>query len=190
MPFFLAKLQALSGWLGIGCEQPFSSPFTYSLSGLGFSHSRTFTLSSLNYFCVGFAVCFGSLSCWKTNLLPSCTSQPSLADWVRLSSRIVLYFTAFMLPSTLTSLPGSAAEKHPHSMMLPPSCFTAGMVRLWWCAVFIVCQTLSCLMAKKHHFGPLDHRVFHMPIGKSLHQVNNMSCFFYFNSGFLFATFP
>ena len=34
----------------------------------------------------------------------------------------------FIFPSILTSLPGSAAEKHPHSMMLPPPCFTIGMV--------------------------------------------------------------
>jgi hypothetical protein len=30
-------------------------------------------------------------------------------------------------PSILTSLPVTAAEKHPHSMMLPPPCFTVGM---------------------------------------------------------------
>jgi len=31
-------------------------------------------------------------------------------------------------PSTLTSLPVPAAEKHPHSMMLLPLCFTVWMV--------------------------------------------------------------
>lgn len=30
--------------------------------------------------------------------------------------------------STFTSLPGLSAEKHPHTMMLPPPCFTEGMV--------------------------------------------------------------
>ena len=35
---------------------------------------------------------------------------------------------ALIFPSTLTSLPVPAAEKHPHSMMLPPPCFTVGMV--------------------------------------------------------------
>ena len=33
-----------------------------------------------------------------------------------------LYFASFILPSI------PAAEKHPHSMMLPPPCFTVGMV--------------------------------------------------------------
>ena len=39
-----------------------------------------------------------------------------------------LYFAPFLFPSILTSLPVPAAEKHPHSMMLPPPCFTVGMV--------------------------------------------------------------
>ena len=33
-----------------------------------------------------------------------------------------------VLPLILTSLPVPAAEKHPHIMMLPPPCFTLGMV--------------------------------------------------------------
>ena len=37
-------------------------------------------------------------------------------------------FLCSFFPSILTSLPVSAAEKHPHSMMLPPPCFTIGMV--------------------------------------------------------------
>ncbi len=32
------------------------------------------------------------------------------------------------LPSIATSRPVPAAEKHPHSMMLPPPCFTVGTV--------------------------------------------------------------
>ena len=39
-----------------------------------------------------------------------------------------LYFSPFIFPSNLTSLPVPAAEKHPHSMMLPPPLFTVGMV--------------------------------------------------------------
>ena len=54
---------------------------------------------------------------------------------------IYLYFSALILPSIFTSLPGPAAEKHPHGTMLPPPCFTVGMVFLWWHAVFGVCQT-------------------------------------------------
>ncbi len=34
----------------------------------------------------------------------------------------------FIFPSIATSRPVPAAEKHPHSMMLPPPCFTVGTV--------------------------------------------------------------
>ena len=67
------------------------------------------------------AVCLGSLSCWKVNLRPSLRSR---ALWKRFSSRISLYLAAFIFPSIATSRPVPAAEKHPHSMMLPPPCFT------------------------------------------------------------------
>jgi hypothetical protein len=40
---------------------------------------------------------------------------------------ISLYFAPFIFPSILNSLPVPASEKHPHSMMLPPPCFTLGM---------------------------------------------------------------
>ena len=46
---------------------------------------------------------------------------------------ISLYFVPFSIPSTLTSPPVPAAEKHPHSMMLPPHCFTIGVVLGRWC---------------------------------------------------------
>ena len=69
------------------------------------------------------SVCLGSLSCWKLNL------RPSLALWSMFSSRISLYFALFFFALILTSFPVPAAEKHPHSMMLlPPPCFTVGMV--------------------------------------------------------------
>ena len=34
----------------------------------------------------------------------------------------------FIFPLIRTSLPVTAAEKHPHSMMLTPPCFTVGLV--------------------------------------------------------------
>jgi hypothetical protein len=37
-------------------------------------------------------------------------------------------FIKDLFPSILTSLPVPDAEKHPHSMMLPPPCFIIGMV--------------------------------------------------------------
>ena len=39
-----------------------------------------------------------------------------------------LYFALLIFPSIPNSLPVNAAEKHPHSMMLPPPRFTVGMV--------------------------------------------------------------
>ena len=54
----------------------------------------------------------------------------------RFSSKIVLYLAPSIFPSTQTSFPVPAEEKHPHSMMLPPPCFTVGMVCSGWCAVF------------------------------------------------------
>ncbi|XP_051570030.1 monocyte to macrophage differentiation factor 2-like isoform X2 [Myxocyprinus asiaticus] len=94
-------------------------------SGLWLGHSRTFTELSRSHSFVILAVCLGSLSCWKMNLHPSLRSR---ALWSRFSSRMSLYIAAFIFPSILTSLPVPAAEKHPHSMMLPPPCFTVGMV--------------------------------------------------------------
>ena len=38
------------------------------------------------------------------------------------------FYFPFVFPLILTSLPVPATEKHPHSMMLPPPCFTVGMV--------------------------------------------------------------
>ncbi len=78
------------------------------------------------------AVCLGSLSCWKVNLRPSLRSW---ALWRRFLSRISLYLAAFIFPSIATSRPVPAAEKHPHSMMLPPPCFTVGTVLDRWWAV-------------------------------------------------------
>lgn len=43
-------------------------------------------------------------------------------------SFIFLYFK-----STRSSLPAPPEEKHPHGMMLPPPCFTVGMLCWGWC---------------------------------------------------------
>lgn len=63
------------------------------------------------------AVHLGLLSCWKTNRCPTLRSR---AFWSSISSRMCLYIAAFIFPSILTGLPVPAAEKHPHSLMLPP----------------------------------------------------------------------
>ncbi len=101
-------------------------------SGLWLGHSRTVTELLWSHSFVILAVCLGSLSCWKVNLWPS---MRSWALWRRFSSRISLYLAAFIFPSIATSRPVPAAEKHPHSMMLPPPCFTVGTVLDRWWAV-------------------------------------------------------
>uniref|UniRef100_A0A673X9G3 Dopamine beta-hydroxylase n=1 Tax=Salmo trutta TaxID=8032 RepID=A0A673X9G3_SALTR len=46
----------------------------------------------------------------------------------RFSSRISLYFAPSIFSSILTCQPVPAAEKQPHSMIMPPPCFIVGMV--------------------------------------------------------------
>ena len=92
--------------------------------GLWLSHSRTFTFLFWSNSSVALAVCLGSLSCCNVNLHHS---LKSFALWSRFSS-ICLYLAPFSVPSILTSLPDPAAEKHPHSMILPLPCFPGGVV--------------------------------------------------------------
>ena len=55
-----------------------------------------------------------------------------------------LYFAPFIFPWILTSLPVAAAEKHPHSMMLPPSCSsTDGYVYLPACPTLLLWTALT-----------------------------------------------
>ena len=122
--------QTLSDWMGSIAAQLFSSLFrdvrSGSSPGSGWAtqgHSET--CPEATPCSIVFDVYLGSLSCWKVNL------RPSLRSWVlwsRFSPRISLYNVPFIFPSILTSLTVPAAEKHPHSVMLPPPCFTVGMV--------------------------------------------------------------
>ncbi len=130
----------LSGWMVNVGGQPFLGlsrdaqlGFWEMLkSGLWLGHSRTVAELLWSHSFVILAVCLGSLSSWKVNLRPSLRSW---ALWRRFSSRMSLYLAAFIFPSIATSRPVPAAEKHPHSMMLPPPCFTVGTVLDRWWAV-------------------------------------------------------
>ncbi len=127
-------------------------------SGLWLGHSRTVTELLWSHSFVILAVCLGSLSCWKVNLRPSLRSW---ALWRRFSSRISLYLTAFIFPSIATSRPVPAAEKHPHSMMLPPPCSLLG---LYWtgdeqCLVSPQHTAFMCLALRRgFRLGPLCHK--------------------------------
>ena len=102
------------------------------------------------------------------NLHPSLMSR---ALW-RSSSRMSLYIAAFILPSILTSLSVPAAGKHPHSMMLPPLCFTVWILARWWAMPGFL-QTW-CIQAKEFNlcFIRLENlvshglRVLQVPFGK------------------------
>ena len=107
-------------------------------SALLLGHSRTYTFLFWSHSSVALAVCLESWSCWNINL--HCSLR-SFVLWRRFSSRICLYLAPFIVPSILPSLPVPAAEKHPHSMMLPPPCFMVGMVLNGWWAVLSFCQT-------------------------------------------------
>lgn len=91
------------------------------------SHSRTTILKPL-------ALCLGSLSFWKVNLL-------QVAGFLQTTSgffpKISLHTSAFISPSTLRSLLGI-------SMMQPHPCFTVGM-QFWSHHTIETCS--SCLLS-------------------------------------------
>ena len=130
-PFFLADLLKLCHVEQRGSVNKNVQVFSWATHVL--SHSCSEVIPVLLWLSA-----WVSLSCWNINL--HC-SQRSSALWSRLSSRICLYLAPFIVPSILTSLQVPAAEKHPHSMMLPPPCFTVGMVLNGWWAVLGFHQT-------------------------------------------------
>ena len=87
-----------------------------------------------------------------------------------------------IIPSILTSFPVPDNEKHPHSMMLPPPCFTVGMRFLGWWEVLDLHQTCSFLAIMENSILvsfdllPYVRGVFHMPFGE--HQTY-LLIFFY-----------
>ncbi len=107
-------------------------------SGDWLGHSRTLKCFLRSHSFVARAVCLGSLSCWKI--------QPrfifnALADGRRFSLKITRYMAPFILSFTQISRPGPFAEKQPQSMMLPPPCFTVGMVFFGCNSAFFLLQT-------------------------------------------------
>ena len=153
------------------CAQPFSD-LSRDVQigfkpGLWLGHSRTFTELSWSHSFDILAVCLGS--CWKMNRRPSLRSR---ALWSRFSSRMSLYIAAFIFPSIMTSLPVPAAEKHPHSMMLPPPCFTVGMVLAWWWAAPGFLQTWCLAFTPKSSiFVSPDQRILFLMVWESFRCI-------------------
>ena len=88
-------------------------------------------------FFVALAVCFGSLSCWKTHPRPIFSA---LTEGRRLSPKISWYMAPFILPSIRWSHPVPLVKKHPQSIRFPPPCFTVGMVFLGLYSAFLFLQ--------------------------------------------------
>ena len=115
------------------CTDIFSSFHWFSMgfkSGLWLGHSLSFIELSSNRSLVIVAVCLGTDLCGTVNRQPSWRSW---ALWSRFSSRMSLYNARFIFPTIKTRPPLPADEIHPQSMVLPPPCFTVGMVfARWW----------------------------------------------------------
>ncbi len=162
-PLFFAKnAPNLSDCESISCAQPSSDhPHRFSIgfrSGLWLGLSKTSIFFWWSHSFVDFDVCFGLLLCWKMKFL---FIFSFLAEAWRFCANIDRYLELFIIPSTLTKAPVPAKEKQPQSMMLPPPCFTVGMLLLWWCAVLFFHQTyLLELWPKCSTLVSSDHNTF------------------------------
>ena len=143
-----SSLQILSKSLRFrGCHlatRSFSSLHRFLMgfrSGDWLGHSRTLICFFLSHSVVALAVCFGSLSCWKTHPRP-------------IFSALTFFTPNFPVhgpihPSLNTGkLSCPLAEKHPQSIRFPPPCFTVGMVFLELYSAFLFLQTRSRVDAK------------------------------------------
>lgn len=107
-----------------------------------FSYSVGFKSGQYNV-CVISAVCFRSLSCLEVSL------HPILRSWVllnRISSITSLVFDLFIFLSNPTNFPVPTAEKHFHSIRLPPQCCNVGLELSRWQAapnfLYKTCKTM------------------------------------------------
>ena len=142
-PFAAITAASLLGYVSISLAHPATGIFAHSSrqncsSSLDGFRCCTAIVKSYRRFSIGLwsglwlghsKTCLGPLSCWKVNLRPSLKSQE---DWNRFPSRITLYLAPSIIPSILTSVPVPANEKNPHSIMLPPPCFTGIRFSVWW----------------------------------------------------------
>lgn len=93
--------------------------------------------------------CFRLLSCWK--------ETDSLNDTWRFCAKTDWYLEVFMIPTILTKTAAPAEEKPPHTMKLPPPCFTVGVVLFGWWAYLVSVPPWSHQTLK--HFGKMHRNV-------------------------------
>jgi hypothetical protein len=122
--------QALAGWMGSVTAQIFSVSLQRCLigfkSGLWLGHSRTLRDLSRSNSCVVWLSAYGRCPVGRWTFTPVWGPESFGAGSYRAS---FCTFLRSSFPTILTSLPVPATDKHLHSMMLPPPCFTIGMAR-------------------------------------------------------------
>ncbi len=128
------------------------------------------------YSSVSVTLCM-SLSCWKINILPS---QRYLVVFIRFSSRICLYYSAFFYP-----LPLEACQAFPQHDAATTAVHCGDGVFLI-CSVWLMPNMPHILMAKHFNFGLIRPQNL-LPTSESLTCCAET---FFFNSGFIFDTLP
>ncbi|CDQ82202.1 unnamed protein product, partial [Oncorhynchus mykiss] len=167
-----SSIQTFSSYFRFrGCRwaiQTFSSLQRFSIgfrSGDWLGHSRTLRCFLRSHSLVALAVCFGSLSCWKTQPRPIFNA---LTEGRRLLAKISRYIHP---PLNTCSRPVPFAEKHPQRMMFPPPCFTVGMMFLGLYSSFFFLQTrrtkkLYFCLIRPHDLLPFLLWIIQMVIAK------------------------
>ena len=126
-------------------------------SGGWLGHSRTLICFFLSNSFDALAVCFGSLSCWKTHPRPIFSALTE----GRLYPKISRYMASFILLSIRWSHPVPLAEKHPQNIRFPPPCFTMGIMFLGLYSAFLFLQTRQVeLMPNSSILVSSDHITF------------------------------
>lgn len=128
----------------LGCRRETRSLSSLQRFSIGFrsgdwlGHASTLICFLRSHSLVFLAVCFGSLSCWKTQPRPIFNA---LTEGRTLFPKISQYTPPVILSLMQCTRPVPCAEKHPQSMMLPPPCFTVGVVFFGLYSSFFFLQT-------------------------------------------------
>ena len=126
------------------------------MSGLWCGQFRTVKLPSRfllsRYFLITLAVCLGSLSCWKTKLLPIRAFPMGTAWWMS----ICLYLGVVRLSVILYRYPTPLQVIEPQTRRDPPPCFTVGKTQSdLYLSPFGVAHTASNCFQIVHTFSHL-----------------------------------